>query len=170
MKNRRTFIQLITAGLTTSAAMAARPAFAHREAASRTKIIWSEREKSLHITHRIHTDDAQRALFNAGRIERPDLSPLKAQAALALYISDTFSISSEDGPLKLDIIGAEIIGKNVNVYHTAPLLERPKSLIVNISSFQNLVESFINHLDIETLNGTESRRQTKNSLPASVSF
>ena len=170
MISRRAFIYTASAGVAAKALISAGPASAHREAASRTKIIWSEPDKSLHITHRLHTDDVQRALFHAKRIKRPDLSPLKAQAALALYMSDTFSISSEDGPLDLDIIGAEIIGRNVNVYHTAPLLTRPRNVIVKITSFQNIIDGFINHLDIETQDGTSSHRQTKNSLPITVAF
>ena len=170
MLTRRLFTHLSSAGLIAGAFGLATPAFAHREAASSTDIIWSKTSQALHITHVMHTHDAQRALFHAGRIEKPDLTPLKAQAILALYISETFSVSLPDQPLALNIIGAEIIGRNVYVYHEVALRMRPETLTVHTEMFQDLVDNFINHIDVDTKDGTRSFRQTKNSEPITINF
>lgn len=168
--SRRIFTKLSGAGLLVSALGVSVTAQAHREAASTTNIIWSDTDKSLHITHVMHTHDAQRALFHAGLLDKPDLTPLKSQAILALYMSENFSVSTSEKSLPLGIIGAEIIGRSVYVYHEAPIAARPETLIITANMFQPLVNDFINHIDITTQNGTQSYRQTKTSEPISLDF
>jgi len=163
MLSRRYFNSLICAGGIASAFSLSPEAFAHREAASSTEILWSEDTKSLQITHVMHTHDAQRALFHMGRLKKPDLTPLKAQALLALYFSETFALSADDTPLELNIIGAEIIGRNVFVYQDITLPNRPDNLVIDPYMFQDVVEDFLNHIDVHTDNGIKSFRRTKSS-------
>ena len=170
MYSRRLFTKLTGAGLFVSALGVSVTAQAHREAACTTNIVWSDPDKSLHITHVMHTHDAQRALFHAGLLDKPDLTPLKAQATLALYMSNNFTISVDSDPLPLEIIGAEIIGRSVYVYHEALATVRPKKLTIDAKMFQPIVHDFINHIDITTDNGTQSFRQTKNSQPIALNF
>ncbi len=170
MLSRRYFNSLLCAGGLAGAFSLSSPAFAHREAASSTEILWSEGAQSLQITHVMHTHDAQRALFHMGRLKKPDLTPLKAQALLALYFSETFSLSADDTALELNIIGAEIIGRNVFVYQDVTLPSRPENLSIDPYMFQGVVEGFINHIDVHTDNGIKSFRRTKNSSAFLVPF
>lgn len=170
MLSRRLFNSFLSAGGLAGAICLSPAAFAHREAASSTEILWADDSQSLNITHVMHTHDAQRALFHMGRLDKPDLSPLKAQAILALYISETFAISADDVPLSLNIIGAEIIGRNVFVYQDVSLVARPKTLIIDPYMFQTAVIDFLNHIDVHTDDGVKSFRRTKNSSPFRVPF
>ena len=170
MLTRRFFKQFMIAGVFASTLGLSMTATAHREAASTSEITWSDVDSSLHITHIMHTHDAQRALYHAGRIDKPDLTPLKAQAILALYMSETFTISADDQTLPLTIIGAEIIGRNVYIYHEAPVAQKPSTLTIDAQMFQNIIDDFINHIDIKHPDGTQSVRQTKNSDPISFTF
>lgn len=170
MFTRRLFNHLISAGIFASALGLSGIASAHREAASTSEITWSESDQSIHITHIMHTHDAQRALFHAGLIDKPDLTPLKAQAILALYMSESFILSANDQTLPLTIVGAEIIGRNVYVYHEASVTSKPDSVTVDAQMFQSIIDDFINHIDIKRPQGTESVRQTRNSDPISFTF
>jgi len=170
MLSRRLFNSFLSAGSLAGAFCLAPSAFAHREAASSTEILWSDDTQSLQITHVMHTHDAQRALFHMGRIKNPDLTPLKAQAKLALYFSETFALSADEAPLELNIIGAEVIGRNVFVYQDVSLPKRPDTLVIDPYMFQGVVVDFLNHIDVNTRNGIKSFRRTKNSAPFEVPF
>ena len=170
MLTRRLFSSLISAGALAGTFCLSSSAYAHRESASSTEILWSDETKTIQVTHVMHTHDAQRALFHMGRIETPDLSSLKAQAKLALYFSETFTLSADNSPLELNIIGAEIIGRNVYIYQDASLPERPKSLVIDPYMFQGVVVNFLNHIDVNTENGIKSFRRTKSSAPFDIPF
>lgn len=170
MLTRRLFNHSLSASLLVGAFGLSSTAAAHREAASTTEVKWSDADKSIHITHIMHTHDAQRALFHAARLDKPDLTPLKAQAILALYMSETFSISADNEALPLNIIGAEIIGRNVYVYHEAAVEAKPDIVTINARMFQNIIDDFINHIDVVREDATESFRQTKNSDSIIITF
>lgn len=170
MLSRRLFNSLFCAGGFAGAMSLPSFAAAHREAASHTQIIWSETAGALQITHVMHTHDAQRALFHLGRLKKPDLTPLKAQAALALYISETFALAADEVPLELNIIGAEIIGRDVFVYQDIALPQRPGALLIDPNMFQGVVVDFLNHIDVHTPSGIKSFRRTKNTSPFDVPF
>lgn len=170
MLTRRLFKKLTVAGFMASALGLSVMANAHREAASTTEIKWSDTDQSIHITHIMHTHDAQRALFHAGKLDKPDLTPLKAQAILALYMSHNFSMTVEGQTVPLTIIGAEIIGRSAYVYHEAIVSNKPETVTVDAQMFQNIIDDFINHIDIKRADGTESHRQVKNSPPITFTF
>ncbi|MEL6687087.1 MAG: DUF6702 family protein [Pseudomonadota bacterium] len=91
------------------------PAFAHRLARTETEVR-VQADGKIEVTHIYHVHDVQRAFFEAGLIDSPDLTPLEARARLALHTRDHFKLRSADGDITLDIIDAEIIGHHAYLY------------------------------------------------------
>lgn len=111
--NRRT---ILIAGLALSFT-SAKPyhALAHRLARTETDVRIDD-EGRVSITHVYHMQDAQNALYKTGRIDKPDLTSLKARATLALYTEETFSVLSDGEAASLTLVGAEIQGDSIYVY------------------------------------------------------
>ncbi|MGB3456978.1 MAG: DUF6702 family protein [Litorimonas sp.] len=106
----------VLAGLSASAVLASAPsARAHRAARTETELR-IDADGKIGVIHVYHLQDAQTALYEMGRIGRPDLTPLRARAMLALYTQERFSLSDADGPVALEPLVAEIEGDSVYVY------------------------------------------------------
>lgn len=91
------------------------PAYGHRLARTETEIRIAP-DGAVTVVHVYHLQDAQSALFQAGLIDQPDLSSLRARAKLALYTQQRFAIAANGVPTPLEIIGAEIEGDSVYIY------------------------------------------------------
>lgn len=127
---RRTVLGILSAGIG-CAALPARTAFAHRQKQALTTISWNARTKNLEVIHDLFAHDAEEALARLGRLDKPDLTPLRARAKLALYTQEHFSIKTLTGKaIDLTIIGVEVDSALAHIYLEAPMPKPPKGLIV----------------------------------------
>ena len=130
------------------------PVLAHRQKQVVSTILWNDRTSSLEVTHTLHVQDATLALIALGKIETPDLAPLKARALLALYVDKHFRLSSLDQKvLGLEVIGAEIEGHQVYVYQEARMKTAPGGLVVDNRILLETYPGQINRVNID-LSGT----------------
>jgi len=145
---RRNFLRTgLALGLLSSCQISA---FAHRQKQTHSSIAWNGGNNILEITHRLHMHDAERALAVLGKINRPDLSSLKARALLALQIETQFKISDLDGDqIFIEILGAEIEGPHVYVYQEAKLSSKPDGLLILNQVLHDVYPDQMNHVNIE---------------------
>lgn len=146
-QSRRLFLGGISA---LTALAAAQPARAHRERFTLTEIEWEDNPGVLYVTHSFHIHEAERALYKAGVLAKPDLYSLKTRAQLALYAEKNFSLEdSQRKPIDLQLLGAEISGGNCFVYQEAYLDEKPTSLAIAVDFMRSLDNAQINHVDVK---------------------
>ncbi|WP_017930239.1 DUF6702 family protein [Robiginitomaculum antarcticum] len=146
MITRRTLTSL---GLGTLAAGAASPAWAHRQKLTYTEIEWLAEAKEIGVTHRLHMHDAARALVAENLLDAPVLTDLRAQAILALYISEQFAIYGADGTrIALTLIGAQIDGSDIFVFQTAALNAPPRGLSIFCEILHGAYASQKNHVTV----------------------
>ncbi|MEM7730350.1 MAG: DUF6702 family protein [Pseudomonadota bacterium] len=136
--------RLVLAGC--CAAAFAPKAFAHRAARTETELR-IEADGTVGVIHVYHLQDAQDALYKAGLIDRPDLTPLRARARLALYTRRHFSLSEGGEPVDLDVIGAEIEGDNVYVYQEGRLTG-DGALVVMANMLRELMHDQTNSVNV----------------------
>lgn len=102
------------------AGLLAAHAFGHRARSCLTTVTWNATTGNTEIVHRLHTHDAE---LGIGEITgRTDLSvlDLEGRALMALYVEERFAIADADGPLPLDLVGAEVTGDYLLVYQERP--------------------------------------------------
>ncbi len=145
---RRDFIKF-TGGLAVAASLPV-SAFAHRKKHALAHINWNARTKNLEVIHDLFAHDAETALARLGRLDNPDLTPLRARANLALYCRDHFRLQTLGGkPLELTIVGAEVDTTYAHVYLEIPMRRRPKGLIVEDDILQDIFADHINQVIID---------------------
>lgn len=135
--------------LITSVALS-RPALAHREAYTLSEITWEDNPRAIYATHSFHIHEAERALYKAGVLDKPDLYSLKSRAQLALYAEENFALKDQNGTkIDLQLLGAEISGGDCFVYQEAFLDEKPSALSVAVNFMRDLNTAQINHVDVK---------------------
>ncbi len=152
--NRRHFVSV---GLASAIACHPNVAFAHRQKQAQSTIEWNDRSETLEVTHRLHMHDAEQALAQLGKLDRPDLSSLKARAIMALQIGEQFTLGQLDGSgIVLNILGAEINGAHIYVYQEAKLSAQPKGIIVDNQILHDIYPDQTNHVNVELSNQINS--------------
>lgn len=132
-----------------AAIIAAVPAYGHRLARTETDIRIAP-DGAVTVIHVYHLQDAQSALFQAGLIDQPDLSSLRARAKLALYTQRQFGIAADGVSAQLDIISAEIEGDSVYVYQEGQIGKG--ALTIDARMLRDLIKRQSNSVNI-TRNG-----------------
>ena len=134
-------------GATLICALPALPAFAHRQKQVLTTISWNAQTKNLEVIHDLFAHDAEAALAQLGRLDKPDLTPLRARAKLALYTQEHFRVKSLDGAnISLSIVGAEVDSNLAHVYLQSPLPTRPKGLFISDTILTDIFPSETNRV------------------------
>jgi hypothetical protein len=105
-----------------------------------------EADGTVGVVHVYHLQDAQDALYAAGLLDRPDLTPLRARAKLALYTRRTFSLRVAGESVPLQIIGAEIEGDSVFVYQDGKAA--PGDVSVSASMLRELIAGQRNSVNV----------------------
>lgn len=135
--DRRKLIHTGLAGLTCCALPLT--AHAHRQKRAVSTIEWNTDTKLLQVTHELHLHDAEQGLNRLGKINKPDLSSLRARAQLALYVQERFAVFKPDGkPINLEIIGAEIGASYAYIYQETTLAKAPNGLKIKNSILQDM--------------------------------
>lgn len=137
-------------GLLAISAAPALPAYAHQEKATISEVVWSEASGFLYVTHKLHLHQTEVSLFEAGIIHSAKFESLRARAQLAIYVEKNFSLQTLDGTLvPLELLGAEIEGRDVYVYQQAKLENAPTGLIVSSTLLREIIPNQINHVDVD---------------------
>lgn len=125
------------------------PTEAHRAPGSLSTIEYNPRTDRTEIVHRLHSHDAELGIGTM--LEMPDLSvlSLEGRAWIALYVEEHFRIESEDGPVRLSMVGADLAADYVLVYQevTGRL---PEVIRVRDDILRDAFPEQINQVNIDT--------------------
>ncbi len=161
----------LSCGLVAFCALPATPAFAHREKATISEVVWSEADGFLYATHKFHMHQTEVSLFKAGITHSAKFESLRARAELALYVEENFKLSTLGGdPIALEVLGAEIEGRDVYVYQQTALKAAPDGLIVSCNLMRSFIPDQINHVDVKLGGETKSLAFRGTDGPKEVSF
>lgn len=141
--------------------LVAAPALAHRKQQVLTNIVWNSRGTTLEITHIFHSHDAAAALARLGKIRQPDMEPLRARAALALYVHKNFQLRQAETVLPLELVGAETEGSLTYIYQQIEMPNRPDALEVKNEILMAIYSGQVNHVHFDFGGGVVTRRFDK---------
>jgi hypothetical protein len=167
---RRTLLEGMLLG---TAVTAAPGAVAHRSLSVLTTVEWSAEQKAIQVIHRIHAQDAEIAMAQASGGAVVDLTQLRDQARLMIYVEGKFALYSGETQLTLEAIGVELAGDDAIVYREARLpapvdaLEVEDRLLRDVFDQQtNLVNVRMSQGRVRTLvfAGQDGRKQARGLL------
>lgn len=107
----------------------------------------------VEVTHTLQLSAAQRLLFNAGIIDKNDMTGLRARAQAALYSSERFELIADGKTIPLNILGAELGGGHLYIYQTGSLDALPKTWSAKNSILRDLSPRFDNVINVPTEDG-----------------
>jgi hypothetical protein len=144
----RNFVAVALLGLACTAS-------AHREPGSLTTIEFNAETGRTEIIHRLHSHDAELGIGTV--LDRPGISALdvEGRAYIALYVEERFHIAVSDGPLELELIGAELEGHHILVYqeYVGPL---PASIRIRDDILRDAYPKQINQVNVQDCASTHS--------------
>ena len=122
---------------------------AHRAPGSLSTIEYNPRTGNTEIVHRLHSHDAE--LGVGTMLEMPDLSVLsiEGRAWIALYVEEHFRIESEEGPVRLSMVGADLAADYVLVYQEVSG-RLPEVIRVRDDILRDAFPEQINQVNIDT--------------------
>jgi len=144
---------LVAAGL---APLLAAPAWAHRSKSVLTTVEWNASTSALEVIHRLHPHDAELALAASKGGGAVDLTEVKDQARLLLYMADMFKLTAEGKALQLDPVGVEVASLDALVYQEARLPAPPAELLVDDRIFRDVFDTQTNLVNIRVGKGVRT--------------
>lgn len=91
-------------------------AYAHRPLSVLSTIDWNPTTKTIEVIHRLHAHDVEVGIEEIGGGGVIDLSTVRGQAQLIVYLEPRFILTTPQGPVQLEIVGAELDGLEAIVY------------------------------------------------------
>lgn len=133
-------------------------AFAHRAMTVLSIVEWSEADKAVQVTHRLHAHDAELGL--AATSPKPDgatwdMTQVKSQAMAAIYVEQRFKLATGGKAIPLQIVGAEIDGDFVVVYQEARMPAPLAEVSVEDSILRDVFDTQANLVNVRM--GTRTR-------------
>ena len=134
------------------------PALAHRALSVLTLVEWSEPDKAVQVTHRIHGHDAEVGLAAVGAAPATalDITQARTQAMAALYIEERFKITVGGKPLALAMVGAEMDGDFLVVYQEAKMSAPPAELSITDGILRDVFDTQANLVNVRMGKRTRS--------------
>lgn len=129
---------------------------AHRARVTLTTIEHNRNTGLLEVVHRLHVHDALGALGRIDAEASPDLSVPRNQAQIALEVDRYFSLEGSDGPIDLNLLGAELEGDALYVYQEAPLERMPERLTINCALLRRHFADTGNQVNVTFDTGVQS--------------
>lgn len=155
--------------LIASAACLAPQALADRQRLSLTEVTYNAQTQTVDVTHRLHLHDAQMALVREGLLDSPDLTSIRAQAQLAVYVSGQFDLIDGEDALALETLGAEQDGNYIYVFQQAAKDASPNSLQIESKILQSVFADQVNHVNVRLTDAVQTFIFTQGDAPKSVS-
>jgi hypothetical protein len=117
------------------------PALAHRSQSVVTTVNWNAATSRLEVMHRIHAHDAEVGLMQAtGSTENVDITVVRNQAQLMLYVEKHFSLTAPQGAITLAPLGAEFQSEAIVLYQEAKLAGPPSQLTIDNQILRDIFE------------------------------
>lgn len=132
------------------------PALAHRSQTVFSTVMWNAASSMLEVTHRLHPHDAELALQQELKVGQVDITVVKNQAQLMLYIEDRFVLTDGGRKLTLEPVGAEFEGDTLVLYQQASLKAPPAKLAVDDRILRDVFEAQANLVNVRLAERTRT--------------
>jgi len=128
---------------------AAPPALAHRSQSVLTTVSWNPATSKLEVMHRIHAHDAEVGLMQAtGSTKNVDITVLRNQAQLILYVETHFALKGPQGAITLEPLGAEFQSEAIVLYQEAKLAAPPAELTIDNRILRDIFDGQTNLVNV----------------------
>lgn len=141
------------------ALVVAPPALAHRSQTVLTTVLWNAATSMLEVTHRFHNADAEAWLSlqrTSGGAEAIDITVVRNQAQVMLYVEDHFVLTDGGRPIVLEPLGADVEGEALLIYQERKLAQPPKALAINNQIFRDVFEGQTNLVNVRLAQRTRT--------------
>jgi hypothetical protein len=138
------------------ALLLAPPALAHRAQTVLTTVMWNANASTLDVTHRMHAHDAELCLAQKNGGAPADITVLRSQAELMIYIEGTFGLIDGGKALALTPLGSELQGEAVLLYQECKLAEPPRNLSVDHRILRDVFDNQTNLVNVRLAQRTRT--------------
>ena len=136
--------------------MLAPPALAHRSQTVLTTVMWNAASSVLEVTHRLHPHDAELALQQQMGIAQADITVVKNQAELMLYLEERFILTDGGRRLDLQPVGAEFETDTLLMYQQVSLKTPPARLAIDDRILRDVFEAQANLVNVRLAERTRT--------------
>lgn len=136
--------------------LATPPAFAHRSQTVFTTVIWNAASSLLEVMHRMHPHDAELALQQELKLAQVDITVVKNQAQMMLYVEQHFVLTDSGRRIALEPVGAEFEGDTLILYQQAALASRPARLAIDNRILRDVFEGQANLVNVRLAERTRT--------------
>lgn len=147
---------VLTGGAFVTTLALAPEALAHRAQTVLTTVMWNASSSMLEVTHRLHAHDAELALAATSGVETVDITQVKNQAQLMLYIEKEFGLRDGGKQIALQPLGAEFEGESILMYQECKLAAPPKQLSVVNGILRDVFEGQTNLVNVRLAQRTRT--------------
>lgn len=147
---------LVTGGACVAAVALAPEAQAHRAQSVLTTVMWNASSSVLEVTHRLHAHDAELTLAATTGVQSVDITQVKNQAQLMLYIEKQFTMTDGGKAIVLQPLGAEMEGEAILVYQECRLASPPKVLSIVNGILRDVFEGQTNLVNVRLAQRTRT--------------
>ncbi len=145
------------AGCSLGAGLAfAPPALAHRAQSVLSTVMWNAGSSMLEVTHRFHAHDAELALQQTTGVVQVDITQVKNQAQLMLYIEAHFALMDGAQKIALRPLGAEFEGEALLMYQEIKLKAPPQKLSIDNRILRDVFEGQTNLVNVRLAQKTRT--------------
>lgn len=137
-------------------ALLAPPALAHRSQTVLSTVVWNAAASVLEVTHRLHPHDAELALQQTTGATQVDITVVRNQAALMLYIEERFVLTDGGRKMALEPVGAEFEGDTLLLYQQCRLKAPPAKLAIDDRILRGVFEAQANLVNVRLAERTRT--------------
>jgi hypothetical protein len=145
-----------TAILAGCALAVAPPALAHRAQTVLSTVMWNAGSSMLEVMHRLHAHDAELALQAKTGVLQADMTVVRDQAQLMLYVEQTFGLTDGGKQIALAPLGAEIEGEAILLYQECKLAAAPRELSIDNRILRDVFEGQTNLVNVRLAQRTRT--------------
>ena len=132
-------------------------AFAHRSQSVLTSVVWNATNSTIEVMHRIHADDAEIGLAKYSNLgEVLDLTEIRNQARLLVYVESHFHLSGPEGAIELEPVGVQPQGREINAYQEASLSAPPSELSIDNQILRDIYDRQTNLVNVRMADKTRT--------------
>lgn len=125
-------------------------AFAHKQKAAVTEVMFNIRSGTIEIAHRFIIHDAEHAISEVAGDRRDLINDPEAQQLFAEYVASHFDLSLNDRPSEVTLLGAEVEGGHIWVYQEAPAPIFVTRIALSQSALTEVWTGQINTVNVRT--------------------
>jgi hypothetical protein len=132
------------------------PALAHRAQTVLSTVMWNASSGMLEVMHRLHAHDAELSLAATTGAATVDITVVRTQAQLMLYIEQTFGLTDGGRKIALEPLGAEFEGEAILLYQECKLPAPPKDLAIDNRILRDVFEGQTNLVNVRLAQRTRT--------------